>query len=128
MKLKFHLNDQQVLEHYFYQNKDSVETWTIDESLFKTIDKKDLTLDVKKSTLGIFKSTIEEKKFKMSDLGTKCEHTKEITLGKDSTCTFIFAIRQPLKSTEYEEVPTPKLVIDTFIKPFREIDYVAPSV
>ena len=93
MKLKLHLNDQNILEHYFYQNKDSVETWTIDETLFKTIDKKDLTLDVKKSTLGIFKSTIEEKKFKMSDLGIKCEHTKEITFGKDSTCTFIFAIR-----------------------------------
>jgi hypothetical protein len=127
MKLKFPLNDQLTLEHYFYMNKDSVETWTVDETLFKTIDKKELILDVKKSTLGIFKSTVEEKKFKMSDLGSKCEHKKEITFGKDSTCTFIFAIRQPLKGKEYEEVPTPKLVIDTFIKPFREIDYVAPT-
>jgi len=90
MKLKFPQNDKIVLEHYFYPNKDSTETWTIDETLFKTIDKKELTLDLKKSTIGIFKSTIEEKKFKLGDLGTKCEHKKELTFGKDSTCTFIF--------------------------------------
>jgi len=108
-------------------NKDSVETWTIDETLFKTIDKKELTADLKKSTLGFFKSSIEEKKFKLGDLGTKCEHNKEIIFGKDATCSFTFAIRQPLKGKEFEEVPQQKLVIDTFIKPFREGSAQKPS-
>jgi hypothetical protein len=79
-------------------------------------------LEIKKSTLGIFKSIIEEKKFKLPELSAKCEHKKEIVFGKDSTCTFVFAISQPLKGKEYEEVPTQKMVIDTFIKPFRGVD------
>jgi hypothetical protein len=49
--------------------------------------------DLKKSTLGIFKSSIEEKKFKLGDLATKCEHKKDIVFGKDGACTFTFSIR-----------------------------------
>ncbi len=74
--------------------------------MFKTIDKKELTADLKKATLGIFKSSIEEKKFKLGDLGSSCEHKKTIVFGKDGACTFVFGIRQPLKGKEYEEVPT----------------------
>ena len=79
-------------------------------------------MEIKKSTLLIFKSIIEEKKFKLPDLNTKCEQKKEIVFGKDSTCTFVFTIRQPLKGKEYEEVPSQKMVIDTFIKPFRGVE------
>jgi hypothetical protein len=62
---------------------------------------------------------IEEIKFELTDLSTKCEHKKDIVFGKDSTCIFMFAIRKPLKQKEYEEIPTEKMVIDAFIKPFR---------
>ena len=52
-------------------------------------------------------------------MSSKCEQKKDIVFGQDSTCTFMFAIRQPLKGKEYEEVPSQKLVIDAIIKPFR---------
>jgi len=46
--------------------------WPIDEQLFKTIDKKEVTLSLKSTTLFFFKSVLEEKKFKMPELSAKC--------------------------------------------------------
>lgn len=67
----------------------------------------------------LFKSELESKKIKMNELSTKCEQTKDIVYKNKAQCSITFQIRQPLKGKEYEEVPTQKLVIDTFIDPFK---------
>ena len=94
--------------------------WTIDETLFKTIDKKELEVTLKKKTwLGLGRDDLDTKKFKLGDLSSKCECVKEIKLAAGSA-SLKFQIHQPIKGKDYEEVPSQKLVIDSFIQPFRD--------
>lgn len=67
----------------------------------------------------VFKSEIESKKIKMNELSQKCEQTKDIAFKVNAQCSITFQIRQPLKGKDFEEKPIQKLVIDTFIEPFR---------
>jgi hypothetical protein len=32
------------------------------------------------------------------------------------------SIRQPIKGKEYQEIPTQKLIIDTFLEPFKTLE------
>ncbi len=120
LKLSFQVSETQELTHHFDLKTDQTMQWPIDEQLFKTIDKKEVTLALKNTTLFFFKSVLEEKKFKMSELSAKCSQTRDIQFNNSkATCQITFSIRQPLKGKELEEIPTQKLVIDTFIEPFR---------
>ncbi len=122
VKIHFDLNEQVKLEHRFDVGQDQTHVWTIDEQLFKTIDKKDLNIAIKKTTLFLFKSEIESKKIKMTELSAKCEQTKDVVFNNKSQLQLTMSIKQPLKGKEYQEVPSKKLVIDAFMEPFKSLE------
>jgi hypothetical protein len=80
--------------------------WIIEEQLFKTIDKKEITVSLKKKKFFFGSEEIDSKKFKLVDLATKCEQTKEMSLGANGQFKLIFQMHSPLKGKDFEEIPT----------------------
>lgn len=91
VKVKFDMNEEEALYHNFDDlSRDSTHVWNVSENFFKTIDKKDLNVILKKKTLLIFRSEIETKKIKMNELSLKCEQTKEIGYKVNAQCSITF--------------------------------------
>lgn len=55
--------------------------WIIEEELFKTLDKREITVSLKKKKFLFGSEKMDSKKFKLVDLATKCEQVKEMSLG-----------------------------------------------
>jgi len=102
--------------------KNTTVTLNIDEQQFKTIDKKELIFRLKKKkTMGFFGGgLLDEKKFRLADLGMKCDMSKDVKSVSNSSYNLKFSIHTPIRGKEYEEVKSQKLVIDKFITPFRD--------
>ena len=74
---------------------------------------------------------LDEKKFRLSELGTKCDMSKDVKSVGNSVYNLKFSVHTPIRGKDFEEVKSQKLVIDKFIPPFRENDgqpKPAPSV
>ena len=61
---------------------------------------------------------IDTKVFKVGELGTKGILEKPLQL-KGFDCTLTFSLREPIRQKEFDEIPTKKLVLDSFPEPFR---------
>lgn len=94
---------------------------SLDEGSFKTIDKKEIQFRLKKKKfLFLGGGLIDEKKFRLTELGTKCDMVKDIKASGNATYNLKFSIHTPIRGKDHEEVKSQKLVIDKFIPPFRD--------
>lgn len=78
---------------------------TLDEASFKTIDKKELLFRLKKKKfLFMGGGLLDEKKFRLTELGTKCDMVKDIKASGNATYSLKFSIHTPIRGKDYEEV------------------------
>jgi hypothetical protein len=78
---------------------------TMDEASFKTIDKKELLFRLKKKKfLFMGGGLLDEKKFRLTELGTKCDMAKDVKASGNATYSLKFSIHTPIRGKDYEEV------------------------
>lgn len=119
VKVSFEVNEKIKLSEKFQVDKDGEGMWVIeDKSAEKLIDKKDVVVALKRKRFLRGPEVMDQKSFKLSLLGQKCEMSKEIKF-KGGDCEVIFQIHTPIRAKEFEEVPIKKLVIDQFPEPFK---------
>lgn len=101
--------------------KNESHVFQVEDTAFRVIDRKEFTVKLKKKGFLFFgPNEMDEKKFKLSELASKCDVTKDITFGKiKATIQLKFSVHTPIKGKEYEEVKSQKLVIDSYLPPFR---------
>lgn len=112
VKVSFEVNEKNKLTEKFAVEKDGEGVWLIDDKAAeKLIDKKDVVVALKRKRFLRGPEVLDQKSFKLSNLGQKCEMSKEIKF-KGGECELIFQIHTPIRGKEFEEVPIKKLVID----------------
>lgn len=84
----------------------------------KLFDKKDLTVSLKRKKFIFGKETLEKKAFKLTQLGTKCDLEKDFKL-KGFDFVLSFHLHEPIRQKDFEEIPIKKLIIDSYLDPFR---------
>lgn len=77
----------QTINVRFDLDKSNSEIVTLDEQIFKTIDKKEFMIKIKKKKLIFWREDVDEKKFRPTELGSKCEVVKEIRMVNSSVCS-----------------------------------------
>lgn len=101
-------------------NKDQSYTFNIDDGSFKSLDKKEFIVKLKKKKFLWGREDLDEKKFRVHELSSKCETVKDIKACGNATYQLKFSLHTPTKQKDYEEVKTEKLVIDSYLQPFRD--------
>jgi len=97
LKVKMYLSEKITLKSKFQINKDNQDEWIIDEKqALKLLDKKDLTIDLRKKKFLFGAETLDSKTFKLIGLSQKCDFEKEIKL-KNSDFVIIFRLREPIR-------------------------------
>jgi hypothetical protein len=73
-------------------DKDGTFTWKMEEPKFKNIDKKEITVKLKKKKFFLLggPEEIDKKTSKLTELGTKCEFIKEFKMKNNMTFTLKF--------------------------------------
>jgi len=86
--------------------------------VWKVLNSKELEVALKRKKFLFGNEALESKKFRLSDLSGKCVMEKTLKLaGVDVPVTL--SVRQPVKTKEMEQTPIKKLIVDTFLTPFR---------
>jgi hypothetical protein len=72
-----------------------------DKTHWKLADKKDFSVSLKKKKFLFGKERVDQKKFRLTDLGVKCNMEKDVKLG-GFDATFLFQVNTPIKEKEME--------------------------
>lgn len=70
-----------------------------DKNAWKVADKKDFMVNLKKRKFLWSKEKVDQKKFRLSELGTKCDLEKDVKLG-GFDLTLHFQVNTPIKEKE----------------------------
>ena len=119
IKYQLDINENQKITGKFDVDKAGTKEIIVDDkNLWKTVDKKDFTLSLKKKKFLFGKERVDSKKFRLVDLGTKCNMEKDVKLSGFDT-TFLFSVNTPIKEKEMEQIPFQKLIVDSFPEPYK---------
>ena len=75
-----------------------------DKAKWKLLDKKDFVVSLTKRKYLCLEEEIDQKKFKLTDLGTKCSMEKDIKLARYDA-HFVFEVHTPIRDKEIEQIP-----------------------
>lgn len=79
VKVKMPTSEKNFIKHSFDVGKSDTIVWTLDEAMFKVVDKKEFVLKLQKTKFLIWgKEDLDEKKLRPSELANKCELSKDI--------------------------------------------------
>ena len=101
LKCSIHLKDNIKQKVHFDVTKENSQYFKIDDKvLWKTADKKEVRVNLKRRKLICFKEQVGDKKtFKLTQLSNKCDMEKELRIA-DLDIKLSFHVRQPLKDKE----------------------------
>lgn len=122
VKVKIPIGDEKFMEQRFPKAKNSQAVISLEDKDFKLIDKKEIIVSIKEKKWFLANKVLDSKKFRLAELGTKCDFLKEIktSVGGNSTFSLKFSIHTPIRGKDYEEVKQERLVVDGYTVPFRD--------
>jgi hypothetical protein len=105
------VGEEKFLEHRFPKDKNAEAVLNIEEKDFKLIDKKEIVVNIKEKKWFLANKVLDSKKFRLPELGSKCDFLKELKTsaglpknGNNSIFSLKFSIHTPIRGKDYEEV------------------------